>query len=297
MQKNKPLVSIIINCYNGEQFLPQCIKSIQKQTYKNFEVIFWNNKSTDKSSIIYGKIKDKRFKYFLAKNKTNLYKARNLALQKTKGKLIGFLDVDDLWLPNKLYDQISYFKDETIGVVYSKLWVLNEKTKKKKIHVNNELASGYIYDKIIKNYNIGLVTTLVRKKTLLSLNKFFDIRFNHIGDFDLFIRLSKICKFKAIQHPTAIYRVHSKMLTIVDKKKAIDEFELWINENKKKINKYNFKQIYATFLLRKFIFFKMNSKYSECLKIIIKSRNLKIIIKKFLILIIPILFLKKIIWY
>jgi len=192
MQKNKPLVSIIINCYNGEQFLPQCIKSIQKQTYKNFEVIFWNNKSTDKSSIIYGKIKDKRFKYFLAKNKTNLYKARNLALQKTKGKLIGFLDVDDLWLPNKLYDQISYFKDETIGVVYSKLWVLNEKTKKKKIHVNNELASGYIYDKIIKNYNIGLVTTLVRKKTLLSLNKFFDIRFNHIGDFDLFIRLSKI---------------------------------------------------------------------------------------------------------
>ena len=132
MQKNKPLVSIIINCYNGEQFLPQCIKSIQKQTYKNFEVIFWNNKSTDKSSIIYGKIKDKRFKYFLAKNKTNLYKARNLALQKTKGKLIGFLDVDDLWLPNKLYDQISYFKDETIGVVYSKLWVLNEKTKKKK---------------------------------------------------------------------------------------------------------------------------------------------------------------------
>ena len=87
------------------------------------------------------------------------------------------------------------------------------------------------------------------------------------------------------------------MLTIVDKKKAIDEFELWINENKKKINKYNFKQIYATFLLRKFIFFKMNSKYSECLKIIIKSRNLKIIIKKFLILIIPILFLKKIIWY
>ena len=297
MQKNKPLVSIIINCYNGEQFLPQCIKSIQKQTYKNFEVIFWNNKSTDKSSIIYGKIKDKRFKYFLAKNKTNLYKARNLALQKTKGKLIGFLDVDDLWLPNKLYDQISYFKDETIGVVYSKLWVLNEKTKKKKIHVNNELASGYIYDKIIKNYNIGLVTTLVRKKTLLSLNKFFDIRFNHIGDFDLFIRLSKICKFKAIQHHTAIYRVHSKMLTIVDKKKAIDEFELWINENKKKINKYNFKQIYATFLLRKFIFFKMNSKYSECLKIIIKSRNLKIIIKKFLILIIPILFLKKIIWY
>ena len=132
MLNNKPLISIIVNCYNGEQFLTQCIKSIQKQTYENFEVIFWDNKSTDKSSVIYKKIKDKRFKYFLAKKKTNLYKARNLALKKTKGKFIGFLDVDDLWLPHKLDRQVSFFKDNTIGVVYSKLWVLNEKTQKKK---------------------------------------------------------------------------------------------------------------------------------------------------------------------
>lgn len=297
MLNNKPLISIIVNCYNGEQFLTQCIKSIQKQTYKNFEVIFWDNKSTDKSSVIYKKIKDKRFKYFLAKKKTNLYKARNLALKKTKGKFIGFLDVDDLWLPHKLDRQVSFFKDNTIGVVYSKLWVLNEKTQKKKIHVRSKLASGYIYEKVIKNYNIGLVTTLVRKRTLLKLKKLFDIRFTHIGDFDLFIRLSKICRFKAIQYPTAVYRVHSKMLTIVDKKKAIDEFELWLNENKKKINKYNFKQIYASFLLRKFIFFRMNNKYFKCIKIIFKSGSLKIIIKKILILLIPILILKKIIWY
>ena len=113
----------------------------------------------------------------------------------------------------------------------------------------------------------------------------------------MFIRLSKICRFKAIQYPTAVYRVHSKMLTIVDKKKAIDEFELWLNENKKKINKYNFKQIYASFLLRKFIFFRMNNKYFKCIKIIFKSGSLKIIIKKILILLIPILILKKIIWY
>ena len=297
MKKNKPLVSIIINCFNGEQFLVDCIKSIKKQTYKNYEVIFWDNRSTDKSSAIFKETDDKRFKYYLAKKKTNLYKARNLALSKTKGKFIGFLDVDDLWMPNKLKKQILFFKDKDIGVVYSKLWVLNEKTKKKKINYKGRLPSGYIYSKIIKNYNVGLVTTLVRKKTLLRLNKFFDLRFTHIGDFDLFIRLAKICKFKATQLPTAIYRVHSKMLTIVDKRTAIAELELWLSENKKQINKYDFSQLYGSFLLRKFIFFKMNSKYSECLKIIIKSRNLKIIIKKFLILIIPILFLKKIIWY
>jgi len=142
MKKNKPLVSIIINCFNGDQFLADCIKSIKKQTYKNYEVIFWDNRSTDKSSAIFKQTDDKRFKYYLAKKKTNLYKARNLALSKTKGEFIGFLDVDDLWMPNKLKKQILFFKDKDIGVVYSKLWVLNEKTKKKKINYNSKLPNG-----------------------------------------------------------------------------------------------------------------------------------------------------------
>jgi len=297
MKKTNPLVSVIINCYNGDEYLSECLKSLKNQTYKNFEVIFWDNKSTDKSALIYKKIKDKRFKYYLARKNTTLYKARNLALQKTKGKLIGFLDVDDLWLPSKMKKQISFFADKEVGVVYSKLWILNEKTKEKKIHYKKELYSGYIHDRIIKNYNIGLVTTLVRKKTLINLKKLFDPRLMHMGDFDLFIRLSKICKFKAIQSPTAIYRVHNKMLTIKDKKKALDEFEFWLKENKKKLNLLSFKKLYISFLLRKFIFFKMNENYYQCFKIILKSRNLKIIMKKILILFIPLFFLKKLIWY
>ena len=44
-----PLITVIINCYNGEKFLSKCVKNILNQTYKNFEVIFWNNKSDDNS--------------------------------------------------------------------------------------------------------------------------------------------------------------------------------------------------------------------------------------------------------
>ena len=92
-----PLVSVIMNCFNGETYLADSINSILNQTYENFEVIFWDNHSIDKSAIIYKSFKDKRLKYYYAKKFTSLYEARNLAIKKSKGKLIAFLDTDDLW--------------------------------------------------------------------------------------------------------------------------------------------------------------------------------------------------------
>ena len=69
-EKINPLVSIIINCYNGEKYLKNCIDSVINQTYKNWEIIFWDNLSTDNSKII-EKYSDKRIKYFCTKNFQN----------------------------------------------------------------------------------------------------------------------------------------------------------------------------------------------------------------------------------
>ena len=98
----EPIVSIIMNCYNGETYLDESISSILSQTYKNWELIFWDNKSQDKSAEIFKKYNDKRLKYFYAKEHTTLYKARNLAIEKSSGEFIAFLDTDDLWSSNKL---------------------------------------------------------------------------------------------------------------------------------------------------------------------------------------------------
>ena len=62
MNKKNPLVSIIVNCHNGQKYLNQCIKSIINQTYKNWEIIFWDNCSTDNSTNIIENFKDKRIK-------------------------------------------------------------------------------------------------------------------------------------------------------------------------------------------------------------------------------------------
>ena len=63
-----PLVSIIMNCYNGQKYLREAVQSVINQTYKNWEIIFWDNQSKDKSSQILKSFKDKRIKYFKSKN-------------------------------------------------------------------------------------------------------------------------------------------------------------------------------------------------------------------------------------
>ena len=62
-KKGQPLVSVIMNCYNGEKYLREAIDSIYAQTYTNWEIIFWDNASTDNSAEI-AKLSDSRLKYF-----------------------------------------------------------------------------------------------------------------------------------------------------------------------------------------------------------------------------------------
>ena len=134
-----------MNCYNGQRYLRESLNSVLKQTYQNWELIFWDNCSTDNSSSILEEFNDKRFKYFLANQHTTLYQARNLAIQKSNGTFIAFLDTDDIWLPNKLEKQIPLFDDNSVGLVYGNCWLFNSKNIiKKKIFSKKKLSKGNI---------------------------------------------------------------------------------------------------------------------------------------------------------
>ena len=188
---NQPLVSIIMNCYNGETYLHECIKSVLSQNYENWEIIFWDNQSEDKSAKIFKSYNDKRFKYFYAKEHTSLYKARNLAINESSGKLLAFIDTDDLWEKNKLELQIPLFDDSKISLVYSNLWIIKNNLENKKKFIKTKFPSGFIYEKLLDEYNVGIITAVFRKNIINDLSKVFDERFSIIGDFDFFLKLSK----------------------------------------------------------------------------------------------------------
>lgn len=243
--QNKPLVSIVVNCFNGEKYLDIAIKSILNQSYKNWEVIFFDNNSSDKSYYILRKYKDRRIKYFKSKKTYPLYKARNLAIKKARGELISFLDVDDWWVKNKLSKQVKVFlKDKNIDVLYSNVYLYNEKKKTKKIYIKGKLNYGKLTQKLVDKFQIPILSTIIKKKVFDELK--FDNRYTIIGDFDFFVRLSLIRNIKAIQEPLAYYRIHDQNLS----KKKIDlnikELENWLfeKEKNKNFNHIGFSKVY-----------------------------------------------------
>ena len=131
---NQPLVSIIMNCYNGEVYLKESIESVLSQTYENWELIFWDNKSEDKSAKIFKSYNEKRFKYYYASQHTILYEARNEAIKRSSGEFIAFLDTDDFWEKDKLELQLALFKDLEVGVVYGNYFIVNQKLNRRKIY-------------------------------------------------------------------------------------------------------------------------------------------------------------------
>jgi len=146
----KSLISVIINCFNGEKYLREALDSVVIQTYKNWEIIFWDNQSTDISAKIFKSYKDSRLKYYLAPTHTKiLYEARNYALKKTTGDFIAFLDVDDYWLSDKLEKQIPLFNDPKVGLVYGNLWY---SFKKKKLIKADNIGARLIMIKVLATF-------------------------------------------------------------------------------------------------------------------------------------------------
>ena len=231
--KNEPLVSVIMNCFNGEKYLREAVNSVIKQNYENWEIIFWDNQSTDKSAEIFKSYKDKRLKYYYASSHSGILdEARNYALKKTNGDFIAFLDVDDWWLPNKLEKQMPLFDDPDVGLVYGNEWLLFEKKKKKEIYKKKILPTGMILDELLYDYVIGSATYVIRKKSLDSLEYHFNKHFHIIGDFDLNTRLAAKWKVNCVQDPVATARIHGKNESLLNKNKEIEELKIWYDEMK-----------------------------------------------------------------
>ncbi len=229
--KSTPLISIIMNCYNSEEYLKKAIDSVYSQTYKNWEIIFWDNASTDRSADI-ALSYDEKLKYFKDTTTTPLYEARGFAVNKAKGQYLAFLDCDDWWEQNKLEIQINLFEDEDIGFVYGNYWIENQKKNLKKKYSKNVLPSGRILDNLLKYYDVGLLTLMIRRSAYDQLGKGFDKRFSVIGDFDIVIRLAAQWKSRCVNEPIAHYRCHEENFSKTHPEKNSDELEKWYEDYK-----------------------------------------------------------------
>ena len=286
--KSNNLVSIIMTCNNGETFLHDAIKSIIDQTYSNWELIFYDNYSKDKSKKIVNNFKDPRIKYFRSNKLVNLGTIRKLAYSKCQGYFISFLDVDDYWSKYKLEKQIKIFEmNNNLDVVSSNYYnIKNDILVKPQVI----LYRGYCKNKIIISYltartypSTAWLTLMIKKSSMDKLDYSFDDKTHIISDFDLIIRLSVFCKFDYSNEYLAYYRLHQNNES-KNKKKEVNELIYIINKYQK-YKTISFLFFYKNFaykiFIKYFIFEKLKLKDIKNFSIIKKTiiRLLYFIIK------------------
>lgn len=208
--KSIPLVSVIINCYNGEKHLREAIDSVYNQTYKNWEIIFWDNLSNDSSAKI-AKSYDEKLKYFLSDQHTSLGEARNKAIKKSNGEYIAFIDVDDIWFKEKLEKQIISMKYKDADLSYTDCLV--------GININNSRHIKSLYpikNNIkfqLKKFEINLPTSVIKKNILSKNNLNFNPNIIASEEYDLFIKILLIGEVDIIRKPLSFYRISNESLT------------------------------------------------------------------------------------
>lgn len=154
-------VSIITPLYNSSRFVLEAIESAINQTYQDWEMIIVDDCSTDNSVEIvkqYQKI-DKRIKLFKLSDNSGAAIARNIAIKESSGRLIAFLDSDDIWLPNKLEEHVFFMLKNEASFSHTSYGFIDEEGKRinKTYHVGKNPV-GY-YD-LLKRAEISCLTAM-----------------------------------------------------------------------------------------------------------------------------------------
>ena len=274
---SNPLVSVIMNSFNGEKYLSEAIESIYSQSYANWEIIFWDNASTDNTKAIAQSFGSK-IKYFCSDQNMPLGYARNLAFKKANGEFIAFLDDDDLWMQSKLEQQIPLFNNKEIGLVYSDVIYFNQKGFEQKHSKNFELVSGKCFARLLSEIEVFPITTAsvvfraeVLKSNLINCSE--DLV--PIRDSDLFCRIAYDWSIGCVKKPLSKIRAHDEQLSISNRnwfheewERNLSVYEKLIFDFKTKFSKERSALIeYIAFIKAKYYWSINNSKFArDCIR-------------------------------
>ncbi len=234
MYKNEqePLISVVINCYNGEKYLREAVDSVISQTYENWEIIFWDNQSTDASAEIVKSYQDNRIYYFYADEHVNLGHARNLAFEQTKGEWVGFLDVDDFWFPEKLSSQMKNMSHETseLGMIYCRCEYFCDKSVVKKQFKGGRkvipsclrLPQESLVAELYKG-NFIPATTVLFNKDALHLIGGIPLSYTYSPDYYMTLRIASKYAARAVDKVLCAYRLHDSNMSLYSKEEGYRE--------------------------------------------------------------------------
>ena len=217
---NAPAVSVIMNCLNSSRDLREAMDSLMAQTFTDFEVVFWDNCSTDESPAIaqsYGE----KVRYFRGESIVPLGEGRNLALAQARGRYLAFLDCDDLWKPTKLERQVALFEaNPRVGLVCTDTEIFDGRRVLKRLFAETSPQRGMAFAALMQRQWISMSSAMVSREALTSLSAekissgqginggWFDQSLNVCEEADVFYRIAHDWQLDHVDEPLTLWRVH-----------------------------------------------------------------------------------------
>lgn len=218
----KGKVSVITPLYKSEKYIRETIRSVQNQTYENWEMLCIDDCSPDNTADIVKEIQkqDQRVKYLKRdKNYGTPAFGRNFGLEKAEGEYITFLDHDDTFEPNKFAEMIQYMEDQKVDFLVSNIYLYSDLDQK-----NEGMAWGNVLNFTQKDFVPRLLwrnfvppnSTMTRRSIFDKVGN-FDTTIKGVDDYDMWYRLSRASVPAIINQPLASWRYkNSKSMSADD---------------------------------------------------------------------------------
>ena len=181
------LVSVITPAYNAERFLQETIQSVISQTYDQWEMIIVDDGSTDSTYSLAESWsgKDSRIRVIKCRENGGQARAWNIAIAAAKGRYLAFLDADDLWVENKLEEQLAFMKENNYGFTYTMYdWIDENSGSAGKII---DVPESQSYKDMLKNTAIGALTVVIDR----SLVDVAEIPEVHLNDSMMWLQIAR----------------------------------------------------------------------------------------------------------
>jgi glycosyltransferase involved in cell wall biosynthesis len=198
-----PEIAVLMPVYNASKYIHDAIDSILAQSFRDFSLLIVDDGSTDDTPEIVTRFKDRRIRYIPIPRNEGIVKALNKGIEETDSKYIARMDADDVAMPERLSIQKSILdNDSSIGVVGSALSVIG--TEKKVFYPNTDslIKICMLEENSIAHPSVVYRTELVKKRP-------YSNEFPYAEDYNLWVELSFITRYRNISQPLVNYRTHS----------------------------------------------------------------------------------------
>ena len=226
-----PLVSVIMNIRNGAAFLREAMDSVMAQTFADWELIVWDDCSTDNSAAIVAEYKDPRVRYFLSPEETPLGKARDNAMRQARGEWLTFLDCDDLWTATKLEKQMA-LADERVGIIYGRtvlFWPNGRKRDYDQAHEFSQLPEGDIFSELFRSACFISGSAVLRRSAVEEIGGIPEY-IEMTPDYYLYVAIARRYPARAVQEVVYWYRMHGSNMGLRNRREVHQEALVMIDQ-------------------------------------------------------------------